>query len=219
MSTVAQRAFAECFHRIQCPASAQRLWERHFSSDDRGRFEEGLVAAYGRYCTAGLWARLRGVSLDRAVLDVGLRLGFLTQQDYDWLVREIGEFPTAEEAMAAAITAGHLVLVESPREAHWNSEEITVDWNRFNSSWEFLWELGRHAKSGASVDRLTFGVEASDDLIARRKNRLTSMSTFPISLTDLIVPTGRGTQQLRLAPERIRIFQLAGSGRLTEWHP
>lgn len=219
MPNGAQEVFAECFFRIQCPASAQRLWERHFSADDRGRFEEGLVAAYGRYGTAGLWARLRGVSLDRAVLDVGLRLGFLIQQDYDWLVREIGEFPTAEEAMAAAITAGHLVLVESPREAHWNSEEIAVDWNRFHSCWEFLWELSRHAKSGGSVDWLTFGADASEDVVTKRKNRLKSMPEFPMSLVSLIVTTGRGTQQLNLVPERIRIFLQSTNGRLTEWHP
>ena len=139
--TNAQQAFAECYYRIQCPSSAQRLWERHFSAEDRQQFESDLVAAYRRYSTFGLWANLRGVTLDRAVLDVGLALNFLTQPDYEWLVREIGEFPTADEAKDGAITAGDLVLTEGPREVYWNSEEITIDWNRFQAPWEFLWEL------------------------------------------------------------------------------
>lgn len=92
----AQQAFAECYYRIQCPSSAQRLWERHFSADDRQRFESDLDTVYRRYRTAGMWANLRGVSLDRAVLDVGRALNFLTQPDYEWLIREIGEYPTAE---------------------------------------------------------------------------------------------------------------------------
>lgn len=215
----AQQAFGECYYRIQCPSSAQRLWERHFSADDRQRFESDLDSVYRRYHTAGMWANLRGVSLDRAVLDVGRALNFLTQPDYEWLIREIGEYPTAEEAMAAAITAGDLVLMECPREAHWNSAEIAVDWNRFDASWEFLWELSRHAKSRNSVDRMTFGSDAPEDIVTKRKHRLSSMSPFLDSLADLIVPAGRGTQRLTLAPERIRIFQQSPAGQLVEWHP
>jgi hypothetical protein len=217
--TGAQQAFAECYYRIQCPSSAQRLWERHFSAEDRQRFESDLVTVYRRYRTVGMWAILRGVSLDRAVVDVGRALNFLTQPDYEWLVREIGDYPTAEEGMEAAITAGDLVLVEGPREAHWNTEEITINWNRFPTSWEFLWELCRHAKSGESIDRMTFGADAPEDIVTKRKHRLSSMPQFPISLADLIGLAGRGTQQLKLAPERIRIFQRSPTGLMVEWHP
>lgn len=214
-----QLAFAECFHRIQCPSSAQRLWERHLSAADRDQFDSDLPAAYRQYRTAGLWAKLRGISLDRGVLEVGLILNFLTRADYEWLVREIGEFSNPEESMAAAIAAGDLVLLESPREAYWDSEKIDIDWNRFNSCWEFLWELSRHAKSGCSIDRLTFGSDTSDDIVAKRKHHLSTKSEFPISLADLMVPSGRGTQRLTLVAERIRIFQQSGNGRLSEWRP
>lgn len=218
-SPAAKRAFRDCVFRIHCPSSAERLWNRCFSDQDRQQLGNDLNAAYRAHRTAGMWATLKGSSLDRAVVDVGYLLNFLTESDFKWLLQEIGEYCDAEEAMTAAIAAGHLVLVERPRSAYWDGQAIAIDWNRENASWEFLWELSRSAKAGHSIDRYSFGESTAMDIVAKRKYRLVNMPGFPVALTDHIVHAGRGTQSLRYPPERTRIFERSGSGSLVEWYP
>jgi len=215
----AQQAFLECRQRICNVPGAQRLWERHLTPSDRDRLGGDFCRAYEEHQILGMWVTLRGVTRNRAVLDIGLRLNFLSEGDYQWLVREIGEFPNTQEAMTAAIAAGHLVLVEDPREVYWNGVVIDVDWNRYAANWEFLWVLSQQAKRGRSIDRLDFGDNSAPNIVTRRKHRLTSRPEFPVDLTDLIIPAGRGTQRLDLAPERIHLFVQDHLGEMVEWHP
>lgn len=215
----ATQAFRDCYYRIRCKSSAERLWTRHLSAEDRQRLDNDLETAYRGRGTAGMWAFLRGISIDRALLDVGYRLNFLAQADFHWLLREIGECDNPEEAVAAAIAAGHLVLVESPRAAYWDRQAINIDWHRYNSGWDFLWELSRLAKTGRPIDPWAFGYNQAEAIVAKRKHRLTALPEFPISLADLIVPAGRRTQKLNLPREQIRLFELSENGLLEEWRP
>jgi hypothetical protein len=233
----AQRTFRDCYYRIRPETSAGRLWNRHLTNEDHQRLlavtecrtllrkldgndsRAPLTAVYRHYGTAGMWAMLKGVSLDRAVIDVAHRLDYLSAANYEWLLREFGESPDPEDAMEAAIAAGHLVLVESPRTASWNRQPIDVDWHRFKSLWEFFWELSRQAKLGRPLDRWTFGRNQARNVVSNRKNKLKSQPEFPMGLIDLIIRAGVGTQQLNLPPEHIRLFVLSEHGTLTEWRP
>ena len=154
-----------------------------------------------------MWVELRGVTRQRAVLDVAKLLGFLRDDDYSWLLREVGEFADAEEAKSSAMAAGDFVLVEYPRVAHWNKKEIRIDWAKNTALWDFLWELGRHAKARTPVDRFTFGDSADANVVTKRKSRLTGMKAFQTDLAVNIEVVGRGTQQLKLPSEQIRIFE------------
>ena len=204
---------------ISAPASAARLWERYLTPDDRERLGGNLEEAYCRYRTAGMWAELRGVTLQRAVIEVANLIGFLRDEDSEWLLRETGEVVEVEEAMSSAIASGDLVLVEWPREAYWNGESIEIDWNQQGALWEFLWELSCQAKAGQPIDAFTFGGNTHRDVVTKRKSRLTNMSEFPIDLTILIESVSRGTQQLMLPRERIRVFERTGIDTLGEWTP
>lgn len=205
--------------RIGPFASAELLWERHLLQKDKQRLGGDLSNALRQYGTAGMWARVRGVSKERAVVDVAKLIGLLSDADADWLLREIGEFADAEEAMLSAIADGDFVLVENPRKAHWDKCEIKIDWYKHKSVWNFLWELGRRGKEMKPVDRLTFGDQAHEDVVTKRKSRLTAMPEFPVSLADEIQVTGRGSQQLKIPVERIRIFEQIGDDALREWTP
>jgi hypothetical protein len=205
--------------RIRAPNSAERLWNRHLTPGDRERLGDDFDAAYHRLGTAGMWAKLRGVTPQRAVVEVAYQLGFLREEDQQWLLREIGEEPDVEIALSQAIDAGDFVLVESPRGAYWTGEEIAIDWSRHSAMWEFLWQVGRHGKAGRPIDSFTFGESASPDIVTKRKFRLTNMRGFPVDLGDAIESVGSGTQQLILPRERIRIFTLSGLETLEEWHP
>lgn len=217
--TDAHRAFRDCYYRIRCTGSAEQLWNRHLSDQHRQHLGNDLEAAYRARGTAGMWAAVQGISLERAVIEVGHRLNFLTAGDLDWLLQEIGEFSDPEEALTAAIAAGHLVLVEHPRAAYWKENEISIDWHRYNACWEFLWELSCQAKAGQPIDRCTFGASAAEDVIAKRKHRLVAMPEFPVDLADLMCPVGRGTQTLNLPRERIRLFEQSDSSTLVERCP
>ena len=187
---------------------------------DQKRLGSNLEFAYSNYGgTAGMWAKLRGVTLDRAVLDVAQLLGVLSDGDHAWLLREVGEFADAAVAMQDAMDAGHFVILERPREAYWNAKKIQVDWDKDNKLWEYVWELGRCAKSGRQIDRFNFGDNSYGNIVINLKSRLTGKKQFPLGLADKIIPSGRGSQKLTLPPERIRIFQVSVGGDPTEWTP
>jgi len=211
--------FENCRLRIKGFVSAKLLWDRYLSPGDRKRFDDDLEDAYKRLGTAGIWARLRGVTIQRAVLDVAKKLQTLTDENYEWLLRESGEILDPEEAKEQAIIAGHLVVVEPQREVHWKGARIEVDWHRNEAQWVFLDELCRHAKAGRPVDRFSFGERAHQDVVTKRKSRLLSIRGFPIDLGVLIEPVDPRTQQLRLPPEQIRIFERDGVDSLREWTP
>lgn len=205
--------------RIRPLASAELLWERHLLQKDKQRLGGDLSNALRQYGTAGMWARVRGVSKERAVVDVAKLIGLLSDADADWLLREIGEFADAEEAMLSAIADGDFVLVENPREAHWDKRKIEIDWSKYNKLWNFLWELGSRGKEMKPVDRVTFGDQAHGDVVTKLKSRLTSMPEFPVSLADEIQVAGRGAQQLNIPVDQIRIFEQIGDDAIREWTP
>lgn len=206
--------------RIRAAVCALRLWDRYFTPEDRKRLGGDVESAWYRCSgTAGMWVELRGVSRQRAVLDVAKLLGFLRDEDYAWLLREIGEFADPEEAVSSAVDAGDFVLVENPRQAYWDKSEIGIDWKKYTALWDFLWELGRRGKEKKSVERITFGDRAHQDVVTKLKSRLTGKLEFPISLADKIQVAGRGAQQLKIPVERIRIFEQIGDDALREWTP
>ena len=205
--------------RILGPNTAERFWNRYLSQQDRDYFDNDLTTAYfnNNKSLARMWMKLRGITENRAIVEVGKKLGFLTVDTYEWLLRELGEPLNAKESMEHAIEAGHFVLLEQPREAYWNGEQIDIDWDKYKVLREFLWELGRNAKVRRPVDRLTFvDNDLGENLVANRKHRLTSMPEFPVDLGDLIEVVGRAAQQLKLPPEQIRIFESL-DGSLREW--
>ena len=71
--------------------SADRLWERVLTDEEQQRLGGNLSDAYYRLSTAGMWMELRGVSVERAIIEVAHELSFLTESNARWLLREIGE--------------------------------------------------------------------------------------------------------------------------------
>ena len=154
-------ALADSASRIAGSFSAQRLWERHLTVQDRERLGGDCRAAYKRLGTAGMWSKLRGVTPYRAVVDVANKLDLLSDSDREWLLREIGEDVDAEEAKLTAIANGDLVVVETPREAYWNGNEIEIDL----------------ARSGISSGN-SFAAPRRDDRSTRLPSAMTLIATL-----------------------------------------
>ena len=203
--------------RIRAPLSAQRLWDDVLTEQERQRLGGDLETLYRQHSTAGIWMKLRGVSMGRAVVEVAHELGFVTQQSSAWLLRELGELhDDPEETVQAAIASGDLVLRERPRAAYWEGRQIDLDWERRSALWSFLWELCRCTKGGQPIDALDLGASTQPDSIAKQKSRLLAQPGFPTKLGDLIRPVGRGTQKLDLPAHRIHLFELASTETLKE---
>lgn len=86
-------AIQDLYLRIQPPAAASLLWERVLTASERKKLGGDFQNCYARLGTAGIWMQVRAVSRLRATLDVAHELGFLTDGDYRWLLRETGESP------------------------------------------------------------------------------------------------------------------------------
>jgi hypothetical protein len=204
--------------RIQAALSAARLWEEVLTEAERRRLGDHLESLWRQLGTAGIWRKLRGVSLERAVVDVARELGLVDDPTARWLLRELGEVSDdPEEAIQAARASSALVLVERPRTVYWNGDVIDVSWEQRAALWHFFWELCRRAKAGQPLDSLDLGEEAHPDIIAKQKWRLLRQAGFPAELGDLIQPAGRHTQQLDLSAQQIRLFEVVGVDTVREW--
>lgn len=203
--------------RIRAAVAAARLWEEVLTESERARMGGHLSSLWCQRGTAGIWMQLRGVSRERAVVEVAAELGLLAPSSTRWLLRELGEvFDDPDEAIQAARVSTALVLVERPRTVYWNGAPIAVAWERHAALWQFFWELCRRAKAGSPLDPLDLGEWAHRDSIAKQKSRLLGKAGFPIDLGALIKPTGRRTQKLDVPPPQIRLFELVSIDSVRE---
>ncbi|MFM8273059.1 MAG: hypothetical protein ACKODX_12095 [Gemmata sp.] len=219
----AEDEWQTAYLRVKGTAAALRLWDRVLTAEDRRRLGGDLEAAYARHRGAvGMWRHLRGVSLPRAVVDVGVRIGFLDADSGRVLLRVIGEEPDdPQEALEMAVAGGGLVLVEVSRQVHWEKGLVELDWGNHTAWWSFLWELARASKAGAAVDEYTLRGGSSKDpkYLTKQKSRMVKAGGLPPTLAALVVPAGRGTYRLDLQPARIRVFERGAGDSLREWTP
>jgi len=83
--------------KLKPARAADRLWER-LAEEERERLGGDVRAAYERCPSAArMWAELYRVSQFRAYLEAGHELGFVSDADYHWLMREIGESEEDDE--------------------------------------------------------------------------------------------------------------------------
>jgi hypothetical protein len=65
--------------------------------------------------------------------------------------------------------------------------------------------LAERTKESSYVDDMAFGERNKSGYAAKTKSRLVNDSRFPGQLGVLIIPAGRGSQRLDLAPSEIRL--------------
>lgn len=217
VSPEAMDEFNRLCRLINTTQAAQMIWTRAFSEAEREQLGGNLEQSYARNLNWGAWSIVRGVSGERAAIEIAYFLGFTNETKRDWLLREFDEVSSDVEALIdAAQAAGHFVLVEQPREVYWQSEKVDIDWDRRDRLWSFLVRLAERGKVGAGVDRLDFGENVASNYVNDQKHKLTSQVKFPLTLADRIVRCGHGQQRLDLPPGQIRLFQLNLHGLLEE---
>ena len=215
----ASEKFQEASHRVRGAIAAWQIWDKVFTPAERKRLGNDLDVAVKKHKhAAGMWASLHGCNLTRAVIEVANKLGHLSAEDREWLLRESGELLNAEEAFEHAIFNNELVLNSMTRQVYWRGEPITIDWSH-EAKWAFMWELAKHGKAGQPIDSMTFGDKKRKDYVSKTKSALTNLDEFPIELADKIEIVGKGTQRLNVIPSEIRMFEQHIGGELREWLP
>jgi len=198
--------------RLGGAATKNLLWE-NLNETDQASLEARLSDDELKRCTAiDLWVRLRGVSPDRAILEVGLKCEFISREKYISLLDVLGvDDEGLDIDLDAAIKTTPLVLCDPPPGAFWNQQGLMVDWEDQNVVWRYFWELALAAGRGAKIDERNFGEETEKKRLTQWKYRLTHDEHFPIDLAALIGVRG-GKHDLELSPENICCFRRTDNG-------
>lgn len=91
-----------CYLRLQSPAMAERLWQRHLTEEQRQKLGGDLQSAWQQGGVIGMWRRLYDVDENRALVEVARLIGGLGTADYEWACRELGM--SSNNASAACMT-------------------------------------------------------------------------------------------------------------------
>jgi hypothetical protein len=206
--------------RIRMDISANDLWERILSEEDREGLGGDLKGAFKKLGTAGMWMKLRGVSYGRAVAELARVLGHNDEQTHQWLLRELGETDDPSKIVERVIASGALVLIQTSREVHWRGTLINCPWERYRVLWDFFWQLAANAKVGKPLDWMDLGTGNDQQIVAKRKSRLLDPKNgVPADLGDRIVRVGKGTIRLDVPAADIRLFEQSSSGSAREFFP
>ncbi|MCI0359735.1 MAG: hypothetical protein L0211_14760 [Planctomycetaceae bacterium] len=219
-SARARQWFEDTYARINTTDTFLRLKDQVFSPAELKELGPDHYATFRRLGVTGMWMKLHGCPLSRAVIEIASALDGLGPTTRDWLLREVGESADdSEAAIERAVQSGALVLLDRPRTAFFGGRQIEVDWDAQAASWAYLELLARGGKAGGIIDHMSVGNNAAEDILKRRKNRLKNLPGMSTQLIDLIVCAGRRTQHLELPPAQIRIFECVGNDEYREWRP
>jgi hypothetical protein len=207
-------------HRVQPFKMAELLWWRHLNDDQRQKLDGDLEAAFrkGRG-TVGIWLKLHGVSMERAVLDLAELFQLVSTGDYQFWCSYLAERDGfGGTRVKQAVDTGGLVLIDkaSPA-AYWKRKQIQIVWTQ--AQWQFLWELAAVAPSGRWLDERQFGDSVSWQAVKDRKADLTNCNSFPVTLSDQIIARRRGGHgyRLNLDAGRIHLFRPSGRSHVEEF--
>jgi len=85
-------ALSELQHLYQCvqiPVAAELLWDRGLTAAQREQLGGDFTTAFAGGGTIGMWAKLRQIPAERALVEVASALGFVDYFNANWLLREL----------------------------------------------------------------------------------------------------------------------------------
>jgi hypothetical protein len=92
LSTLAVDALRGAYLRIRNVAAANRLWNLRLTDRDRRKLGSDFQTAYRDHGgTVGMWQKLHGGTVERAIVEANVKLQFLNDLDREWLLGELRE--------------------------------------------------------------------------------------------------------------------------------
>ncbi len=112
--------------------------------------------------------------------------------------RGLEEVEDVESRILELAKSHTLCIIEGigRRDLYWQGDKIEADWAKAKSSWSLLVALAEKAAKGLAFDGFDLEVSVKD-----AKSRL--RAHVPVELFEKIMPNGRRTYRLDLAPEQI----------------
>lgn len=192
---------------------------------DQARLGGSFQAAYAACGHAvEMFRRVRDRTYRQAVVEVGTALHMVRPTAGEELLGAYGESLRGgpDAAVLRARRPGTLVVREHPRQVFWDRRQLPVDWDRHPAPWAFLLELARRALAGQPLDLKALGREEQrgPDHVRKVKRRLVQLLEPHTDPRKLIKRAGRGSFQLLLTRDKIRVFVLGDDGdTVREWTP
>ncbi|MCG6157271.1 hypothetical protein [Rubinisphaera margarita] len=200
----------EEFHRIRqyvlTPPIAARVWEEVLTPEEKKRLGGEFYQALNDHRTTVAWLqKLHNLSYQRSVIEVGRRLGWLSDSKADWLLREGGEEPI-NLSQCEAINRGHLVIERYSRTVWWQTELLEITWGNKHAVWDFFLLACEHAKENKPMDHFSFGADARENIVSQRRHALKLIPGFPSQLLACFESVGRGTQRFNFPGGQIHLI-------------
>jgi hypothetical protein len=101
--------------RIRNANVALRVWERLFSDEDRQQLGGNLDEIWRRLGTVGMWVEARGVSVEKAVIDIAEAVNLMDTGTAHWLRRELGLIEVTD--------------AQSTNQPHWDADTGRLSFN------------------------------------------------------------------------------------------
>lgn len=193
---------------------AKKLYWERLTDSERKTLDSRLTdEEWNRSTATDLCVKLRGVSRERAMLDVGLKCDVLTREKYQFLVQQLGLHNEGRNVdIETAIETHSLVLCDEPSSVTWKMQPVERSWADYPVIWTYFWKLAKAASHGGGVEVRDFEKAGSPKVMSQWKNRLKSEGPFPRELGDLI-HVRDGQHQLELDPHEIACFERISEGR------
>ncbi|PHR95212.1 MAG: hypothetical protein COA78_30605 [Blastopirellula sp.] len=168
--------------------------------------------------TDGLYAKIHGVSKQRAVIEVAKLMSIINDFDYSQHLKFIQEPEDGMDSYLAAIELGQLVFVEDRRELYWKEKKIGGVLAKTNRLWYYFLALAESRKKGRSLSYDYFQSNAPQSL-SKLKYRLKKLDGFPVDLFQRIQSAESFQQELDLERDQIRFFKCYGDDHYEEYTP
>jgi hypothetical protein len=87
----AQQELRDLYPRVENLSSAQHVWDRFLTSVDKKALGGDRTHAISQWGSIGMWVKARQCTGEKALIELGHRLGFVNEVTRNWLLREYNE--------------------------------------------------------------------------------------------------------------------------------
>lgn len=177
----------ELYLKLQVLQIRERIWERVLTDAQRSElgpdgWQRNIVP---------IWMRWRRIRQERAIVELAHLTGFITDIDYNWLFRVIGETPDRARRNA-----------RTPRKPHWDRELGQLRWGD---------NIIRRVRSRTAAHRVVAVLDACQRFGWRKRIPISDPTINDMQLRDAVKSLNVGLSTIR--------FRSDGTGAGIIWEP
>ena len=211
--------------------TTEAVWQNLLEEEERAKLGVDLNAAVEKLQTwnaAALYQQAKGVSRDKATLEVAMTQGFIAHSEYGVLRRYVEQkegrvVNRTNKPRNADGAAMHTLLQQARvqcdlvvvfgdmvRGIFWRHDLCETSWEKYPKSWEFLLKLAQACARGRRCEPSHFGPDDTRHTMSSKKHNLKRFHRIPDELADSItIHSGERDQvYLNLPQEKVRVLNV-----------